>query len=161
MTYTLNYDESVTSSRALLIDENSIQEGFFPSSQELSITPVLLKEGRIEAVYTGRITDLSLAYFKQTKSQADEDIDDEVTDGISFNLNRQLSSLSSARLSLSRRETETSQDNVLDDAALIYTRRWSKKTTVEVELKKTEQTSTEVGNEYDQTLLTFRLNATF
>lgn len=161
MTYTLNYDETVTTSRALLIDENSIEEGIFPSSQGLSITPVLLKEGRVAVVFTGRLTDLSLAYFKQSKSQSEGSVDDEVVDGISINANRRLSSLSSVQLLLSRQETETSQDNVLENAALSYTRQWSKKTTVVVELNKTEQASTDVDNEYDQTTLSFRLNATF
>ena len=160
-TYTFNYDETVTDSRTLLIDETSIQPGFSPTSQTLSTTPILLKNGRIGITANGKRTDLTLAYFMQIKNQANTNSEEEVTEGINISANRRLSNLSSVRILLSHQESKTIQENSLDDASLAYDRRLSKKINVSIELRKTEQTSNITVDEYEQNLLNLRMTATF
>lgn len=159
-TYTLNYDETVTTSRNQLIDETN-QQGFFPTSQTLSITPVLIKNGRIAINMTGRRTDLTLAYFKQTTNQENTINDEEITDGLNISIKRTLSALSSVQLYFSRQESETTQENTIDDSSLSYIRQLSKNLDFSIELRKTEQDSSVTENEYEQDLLSFRINSTF
>ena len=160
ISYTLNYDESVTTSRDLLVDETN-QQGFYPTSQNLSITPVLIKNGRVAISLAGRRTDITLAYFKQTTNQTSTNSDDEITDGLSININRTLSESSSIQLNLSRQERQTTQENTIDDGSLSYDKALSKNASFSIELRKTEQTSDILENEYDQNSLTFRINSSF
>jgi len=160
ITYTLNYDETVTTSRSLLIDQAN-QQNFSPTSQNLSINPVLEKNGRIAINFTGRRTDISLTYFKQTTDQSAGNRDDEMTDGININIKRTLSTSSSVQLTLSRQERETTQENTVDDNSFSYVKALSKNANFSIELRKTEQTSDILENEYEQNALTFRVNSTF
>lgn len=160
ITYTLKYDETVTTSRTQLIDETN-QQGFFSASQTLSINPVLIKNGRIAINFAGRRTDIRLEYFLRSTNRVDSNSDDEITDGLNISIKRTLSELSSVQLYLSRQDSETTQENTIDDSSLSYSRQLSKKVNFSVELRKTEQVSNVTENEYDQKLLGFRLNATF
>lgn len=160
VTYTLNYDESVTTSRNQLIDEAN-QQGFVPTSQTLSITPVLIKNGRIAINMTGRRTDLTFAYFKQTTNRENTNNDDEITDGLNISIKRTLSALSSVQLYLSHQEGETTQANTIDDSSLSYNRQLSKNVDFSIELRKTEQDSNVIENEYEQDLLSFRISSIF
>ncbi len=160
ITYALNYDETVTTSRTLLIDQTN-QEGFFPASQELSITPELIKIGSVSVTMAGRITDLALTYFKQTTDRTASIDDDEIRDGLSLRVNRTLSGLSSVQFFLSHQESETAQKNTIDDGSLSYIRRLSAKATLSVELRKTEQASDVIENEYKSNSLSFKFFTTF
>ncbi len=160
VTYALNYGETVTTSRTLLIDQAN-QEGFFASSQTLSITPVLIKNGRITATIAGRRTDLSLSYFKQATDRSATGEDDEKKGGLNISVKRRLSNLSSIQLNLSRQESEIVQKNTIDDSSLSYNRQLSDNAALSLGLRITEQDSDVIENEYEQNSLSFKMSTTF
>ena len=160
VTYALNYDETVSTSRSLLTDQ-AIQDGFLPTNQTLSITPGLIKNGRITITMVGRRTDLILSFFKQTINRSAINNDEETTEGWSIKVMRRLSALSSVQLNLSRQESEITQQNTINDSSFSYSRQLSEKATLSVGLRITEQTSDLLENEYQQNSLSFKINTTF
>ncbi len=161
VTYAINYGETITTLRTLLIEQVNDEEGFFTTSQTLSINPVLIKNGRITINLAGRRTDMVLSYFEQTTDRSDAGDDSEKTEGLSINISRRLSTLSSVQINLSRRESKITQQNTIDDYSLSYSRQLSKKATLSVGLRVTEQTSGIIENEYEQNSLNIKINTTF
>jgi hypothetical protein len=161
ITYTLNYDESITTSRALTINEIDSQTNLTATSQGLSITPVLLKKGRIGMVITGRRSEVGLSYFHQTTTQSADNIGREISQGLSINATRTLSNSSSIQLTASQQKNKTSQENTVDNFSVGYNRQLGRKVSWSTELRETSQSSNIVANESTQSQLNFRLNATF
>ncbi len=161
ITYALNYDETVTTTRALLIEQTADQTAFAPSSQALSITPLLVKNGSVAITATGQRTDITLSYFEQSRSLKVNGIDEEKTDGLSIQVKRTLSALSSFQVAISSQKSQTSQKNIIDDASMTYSRQISQNSSLALELRKTKQKSDVIVNEYKQELLSLRWQATF
>jgi len=159
--YTANYDEIVTTTRALLITETQDPQAFVPTSQGLSITPLLIKNGRVAITVVGKKTDLTLAYFNQQRVQSGTINNKGKTEGLSVSAKRRLSGLSSIQLHLSRQDSKISQNNTLDDSSITYIRQWSKSIDLSVALRKTEQKSNIVENAYQQNVLSLQLSAVF
>ncbi len=161
-TFSASYDETITTTRVLLIDQATIdQEVLSPTSLTLSITPVLVKNGRVSINTRGKKSALTLALFKQTIDQFDIVGDEDVIDGVSISFNRSLSANSSYQIVVSRQESQTTQENIIDDASLSYSRQMSRRSTLSGVFRKTKQTSDVIANEYDQDLIRFRWSTSF
>jgi len=161
LTLAVNYEEWVTSSRQLVFEETEFEPGLVTINQSLSITPVLLKKGTISLTATGRRTDFTLAYFNQSKNLKNINSKEEQIDGVSLTAKRTLSRFSSALLSISSQDSQTTQENTLNNIELSYIKQISKHINWSAEISKTEQTSDVPENEYEQALIGFSLSATF
>lgn len=161
VTYKLDYDESITTPSALLINDAGNPQNLSAINQTLSITPVLVKKGTIGMTVNGKRTDITFSYFQQTTTQNENNVGREIKEGLSINANRTLSDVSSAQITLSRQKTETTQENTIDDASLSYNRRLSKSMDTSASLRATEQKSNIVANESRQDEISFRLNIVF
>jgi hypothetical protein len=161
VTYKLDYDESITTPRALLINDANNQQNLTAISQTLSIAPVLVKKGTIAMTVNGKRTNVTFSYFQETTTQSENNIGRETREGLSINATRTLSDVSSTQISLSRQETETTQENTIDDASLSYNRRLSKSIDTSASLRTTEQKSNVVSNQSRQEEISFKLNIVF
>lgn len=161
LSFAVNYVEEVTTSRSLVLEELELDPGLVSSSQPLSITPELLKKGTVSLTITGRRTDITLAYFNESRNRQDTDSEEQQTEEVSLSAKRTLSRLSSVQLSISNQDSQADQQNTIKDITLSYERQLSRKFILLVELRKTEQQSDVVENEYEQSLLGFTLTATF
>jgi hypothetical protein len=154
VTYSLNYDESVTTSRELLINDSTNPQNFSPTSQSIEATPVLIKNGRAAITMTGVRTNLTFAYFNRKTSRSNSN--EETTDGMSIDASRTLSQSSSVSANISRQETEATQKNVVTDASISYNRQQSKEITWSAEIRNTEQRSNVITSESKQNSINFR-----
>ena len=146
----------------MLIDQATLDEQVIsPSSLTLSITPVLIKNGRMAITTVGNRSEITLAYFKQIIDKLDISGDEEIVDGVSISFKRTLSANSSFQLAVSRQESQTTQNNIVDDFNLSYNRQVSKRSSFSGKYRKTKQVSDVIGNEYDQDLISFKWNTTF
>lgn len=156
VTIALNYDESVTTSRALLINDITNPQNFGPTSQSIDSTAVLIKNGRVAITMTGVRTDLTLAYFNQKTFRDNSNSNEESSDGVSIDASRTLSKGSSLSANISRQETETTQKNILTDTIISYNRQQSKKITWSAEIRNTKQKSNVILNESEQNSINLR-----
>ncbi len=169
ITYQLGYNESITTSRALLIDDAADQQdltevnqpGLAAANQTLSIDAILVKKGTIGMTIKGKKSSLTVGYFQQTTTQNINNIGKEIREGLNINATRTLSDSSSAQISLARQETETTQRNTVDDVSLSYNRQFAKSINTSAVLRQTEQKSNAVANQYQQQVVSFNLNVTF
>lgn len=161
ITYQLDYDESITTSRALLIDDSANQQSLTAANQTLSIEPILVKKGTVGMTIGGKKSSLTFGYFQQTTTQNPNYIEKEIRQGFNFSASRTLSDNSSAQISLSRQETETTQSNTVNDVSLSYNKQFSKSMNTSAVLRQTEQRSNVVANQSQQQDISFNLNVTF
>jgi hypothetical protein len=156
VTYTLNYDESVSTSRDLLINDSTNPQDFAPSSQSIETAPAYIKQGRAEIIMTGVRTNLTFAYFNRKTSRTDNNSNEELTEGVSIDARRTLSQSSSVSASISREETEATQINNVTDASISYDRQQTKKITWSAEIRSTKQESNVITSESEQSSINFR-----
>lgn len=160
VTYQVDYDETITTSRALLINDASKQQSPTALNQTLSIAPVLVKKGTIGMTVNGKKTNVTFSYSQQTTMQ-DNNIGREIRESLSLNASRSLSDTSSAQLTLSRQETKTVQQNAVDDVSLSYNKQLSKSMDASGVLRSTEQKSNDVANQSRQEEISFKLHISF
>ena len=160
VTYQVDYDESITTSRALLINDANNQQSATALNQTLSIAPVLVKKGTIGMTVNGKKTNVTFSYSQQMTME-DNNIDREVRESLSLNASRTLSDTSSAQLTLSRQETKTVQQNAVDDVSLSYNKQLSKSMDTSAVLRTTEQKSNDAANPSRQEEISFELHISF
>ena len=161
VTYQVDYDETITTSRALLINDASKQQSPTALNQTLSIAPVLVKKGSIGMTVNGKKTNVTFSYSQQTTMQVNNNIGREIRESLSLNASRSLSDTSSAQLTLSRQETKTVQQNAVDDVSLSYNKQLSKSMDASGVLRSTEQKSNDVANQSRQEEISFKLHISF
>ena len=156
VTYSLNYDESVTTSRELLINDSNNPQNFAPTSQSIATAPVLIKNGRVAITFTGVRTNLTIAYFNRKTNRANTISNEASTEGVSINPSRTLSQSSSVSANISRQETEATQKNVVKDVSISYNRQQSKNIIWSAEIRNTKQRSNVIASESEQKSINFR-----
>jgi hypothetical protein len=147
---TLDYDESVTTSRTILINDSNNTQNFGPTSQSIDTTAVLIKNGRLAITMTGVRTHLTVAYFNQKTLRAKTNSNEESSAGISIDAKRTLSQASSVSVKMARQETEASQENILTDTSISYNRQQSREIVWSAELRNTKQKSNVISNQSKQ-----------
>jgi hypothetical protein len=157
----VDYDETITTSRALLINDANKQQSPTALNQTLSIAPVLVKKGSIGMTVNGKKTNVTFSYSQQTTMQVNNNIGREIRESLSLNASRSLSDTSSAQLTLSRQETKTVQQNAVDDVSLSYNKQLSKSMDASGVLRSTEQKSNDVANQSRQEEISFKLHISF
>jgi hypothetical protein len=159
--YRLDYDETITTPRALLINDATNQQSVTALNQTLSIAPVLVKKGTIGMTVKGKRTNVTLSYFKQTTIQNNDNVGQEIRDSLSISANRALSDRSSVQLTLARQVIETIQENEVDDASLSYNKQLSKTINTSAEFRVSEQKSNIVANQFRLEDISFKLHISF
>jgi hypothetical protein len=157
----LDYDETITTPRALLINDATNQQSVTALNQTLSIAPVLVKKGTIGMTVKGKKTNVTLSYFKQTTIQNNDNVGREIRDSLSISANRALSDRSSVQLTLARQVIETVQENEVDDASLSYNKQLSKSINTSAEFRVSEQKSNIVANQSRLEDISFKLHISF
>jgi hypothetical protein len=147
---TLDYDESVTRSRTILINDSNNTQNFGPTSQSIDTTAVLIKNGRLAITMTGVRTHLTVAYFNQKTLRAKTNSNEESSAGISIDAKRTLSQASSVSVKMARQETEATQENILPDTSISYNRQQSREIVWSAELRNTKQKSNVILNQSEQ-----------
>lgn len=157
----MNYEERVTTSRQIIIEESELLPDLVTTSQSLSIASVLLKKGTISLTAAGRRTEFTASYFNESRNRQDTDSEEERIEGLSLRTKRTLSRLSSVQLSISSRDSQTTQKNTINNIELNYNRKLSKHISWTAEIRNTEQTSDVPDNENEQALIGFSLSTIF
>lgn len=161
VTFQMNYAESITTSRALLINDAVSQQSPVTINQTLSIAPILVKTGSIVMTVNGKRSSVTFTYLQQTTTQNANNIGREIKESLSASASRKLSDTSSVQISLSRQETETVQEDTVDNSSLSYNKRISKSINASAALSNTEQQSNIAANQSRQQEISFRLNVVF
>jgi hypothetical protein len=115
VSYSLNYDESATTSSELLINDSNNPQNFAPTSQSLATTPVLIKDSRAAITLTGVRSNLTFVYSNRKTFRTSTISSEQSTEGMSINASRTLLQSSSVSENISRQETEVTQKNIVKD----------------------------------------------
>jgi uncharacterized protein (PEP-CTERM system associated) len=147
LTFSFDYSEDVTTAREDTLERQTSDSLAQPTSQSLSVVPVLLKRTSLNFTARGKYTTLTASAFQTDRSQGVLTSDQLIT-GVRFRIARALTSRDSLALNLLGQESEDEETNELADLQLSYTHLRSKAKTIDFSLGWTKQNSSDESNEY-------------
>ena len=157
----VNYNETVTSSRNEVITQFADETGVINTFQSLNIIPVLQKKTDVKLLFTGKKSSLSVSYSSVRKIIEDTDSPEENTKALNLSLYRKLSFKSSVEFKYQVQDSRSSEENEVTDFRFVYNRNMSKKMKLIAELIHSTQDSNILENEYDLKMFKIGISTAF
>jgi len=157
----VNYNETVTSSRNEVITQFADETGVINTFQSLNIIPVLQKKTDVKLLFTGKKSSLSVSYSSVRKIIEDTDSPEENTKALNLSLSRKLSFKSSVEFKYQVQDSRSSEENEVTDFRFVYNRNMSKKMKLIAELIHSTQDSNILENEYDLKMFKIGISTAF
>ena len=147
VTYSATYDEDITTARSAVFDQ--IVDGGFatPTTDSISISPVLQKRATVNIEAFGKYSTYRLSIFETDRSGSDIE-DDQTIIGILLAYDYVLSEREQISVTLLGQEIESVETSDLLDLEATYSRLLSESETVDLGFGWAEQDSTDVEDEY-------------
>jgi len=180
LTFTASYSDDITIARAgafnylwedsltILLNRDSGDSGISrndisrveSSSQSTSITPIREKIARVDVTANGKRSLYRLSIFERDRTESTTDPDEDIT-GLQFDYGYTLSERDNVTVTALAQNTKTIETSDFWNLRANYSRQLARFETVDFGFGWTEQTSTEVADEYKRVFVSANYRVTF